>query len=185
MWGVNRATLIGNVGQVDPRHTGEGKLIVNIRLATSRSYKDNAGEKQEKTEWHSVVVFGKLAEVADAHITVGSALYVEGEIRYRTYTGNDGVERYVTEIAADELRLLGPKREGEPRQSSRDNSARQTPRENASQRQGNAPQRQASGTRGQGNSQGGFNRMSGGQSPGRQAQPAGHDDDPLDSDIPF
>jgi single-strand DNA-binding protein len=183
MWGVNRATLIGNVGQVEPRQSGDDKLIVNIRLATSRTYKDSSGESREQTEWHSVVAFGRLAEIADAHITVGSPLYVDGEIRYRTYTDKDGVERHATSIVANEIRLLGGRqRDAEPQQNTGKSASPPASRDTNSPRQNTNAR---SPGQSQGQTQGGFNRRPDNQSSSRQRQPAARDEFPEDADIPF
>ena len=106
--GVNKVILIGNLG-ADPetRYTANGGAITTIRLATSESWTDKAGAKQERTEWHRVKFFGKLAEIAGEYLKKGRQVYVEGAIRTDKYTGQDGVEKFSTEIVANEMQMLG------------------------------------------------------------------------------
>ncbi len=107
--GVNKVILIGNVGQ-DPtvRYSPNGGAIANVTLATSESWKDkNSGEKQEKTEWHRVVFFGKLGEIAGEYLKKGSQAYIEGRLQTRKWTDKEGKERYTTEIVADQMQMLG------------------------------------------------------------------------------
>ncbi|OED37663.1 single-stranded DNA-binding protein [Flavobacteriaceae bacterium (ex Bugula neritina AB1)] len=102
MLGVNRVTLVGFVGK-DPeiRATQAGALIASLSIATSERYKDKQGQKQESTEWHKVVVFGKLSEVVQMYVKKGSQLYVEGKLKTRKWTDKQGQDRYVTEIVVD------------------------------------------------------------------------------------
>lgn len=106
--GVNKVILIGNLG-ADPetRYTANGGAITTVRLATSESWTDKAGEKQERTEWHRVKFFGKLAEIAGEYLKKGRQIYVEGSIRTDKYTGQDGVEKFSTEIIGNEMQMLG------------------------------------------------------------------------------
>ena len=107
--GVNRVILIGNIGK-DPetRYSAEGSAITNVSLATSESWKDKqTGEQKEKTEWHRVVFFGKLAEIAGQYLKKGSQVYVEGQLRTRKWQGQDGKDNYTTEIVADQMQMLG------------------------------------------------------------------------------
>ena len=111
MSGVNKVFLIGRLG-ADPetRQTGTGKSVTNIRLATSEAWKDKqTGEPQERTEWHSVVFFDRVAEVASQYLRKGSMAYVEGRLQTEKYTDKQGIERYATKIRADVLQLLGSK----------------------------------------------------------------------------
>lgn len=114
--GVNKAILIGNVGG-DPevRHMPNGNAVANITLATSDSWKDkNTGQQQERTEWHRVVFFGRLAEVVGEYVRKGSKLYIEGRIQTREWE-KDGVKRYTTEIVVDiggQMQMLDGKQEG-------------------------------------------------------------------------
>lgn len=108
MAAVNKAILIGNLGKdPDVRYTPEGTAITNITLATTENWKDKNGEKQEKTEWHHVVFFGKLAEIAGEYLTKGSQIYVEGRIRTRKWQDKEGQDRYTTEIVAGIMQMLG------------------------------------------------------------------------------
>lgn len=101
--GVNKVILIGNLGQ-DPevRYMPNGNAVTNVTLATSDSWKDReTGQQQERTEWHRVVFFGKLAEIAGQYLRKGSKVYVEGALRTRKWQGQDGQDRYTTEIVVD------------------------------------------------------------------------------------
>jgi len=107
--GLNKVMLIGNLG-ADPevRYGTSGSSIVNVRLATAESWRDKeSGDMQERTEWHRVVFFGRLAEIAGEYLKKGSQVYIEGSIRTRKYNDKDGVERYATEIVANEMQMLG------------------------------------------------------------------------------
>lgn len=105
---VNKVILIGHLGR-DPeiRYSQDGAAITNVTIATSESWKDKSGEKQEKTEWHRVVFFGKLAEIAGEYLKKGSLVYVEGQLRTRKWQNKDGVDQYTTEINAREMKMLG------------------------------------------------------------------------------
>lgn len=112
--GVNKVILVGSLGNdPDVKYTQGGSCITRISLATSSQWKDKQGNKQEKTEWHRVVFFGKLAEIAGEYLRKGSSVYVEGSIKYDKYTGQDGVEKYSTDIVANEMQMLGGKHEGQ------------------------------------------------------------------------
>lgn len=107
--GVNKVILIGNLGR-DPevRYSPNGSAVANVTLATSESWKDkNSGEKQEKTEWHRVVFFGRLAEIAGEYLKKGSQVYVEGRLQTRKWQDKEGHDRYTTEIVANEMQMLG------------------------------------------------------------------------------
>jgi single-strand DNA-binding protein len=106
---VNKVTLLGNIGR-DPelKYMPSGDAMVNLALATTESWKDKTtGEKKEATEWHRVSAFGKLAEICGQYLKKGSQVYIEGSLKTRKYTDKDGVEKYVTEIRADEMKMLG------------------------------------------------------------------------------
>ena len=121
--GVNRVILVGNLGN-DPevKYLPSGSAIANLTVATSESWNDKAtGEKKENTEWHRVVLFGKLAEVAGEYLRKGSQVYIEGQLRTRKWTDNAGVEKYTTEIVVGMngvMQMLGGKPEGKPQQQS-------------------------------------------------------------------
>ncbi len=111
MASLNKIQLIGNLG-ADPevRYLPDGTATASISLATTDAWKDKAtGEKKEKTEWHRIVFFKGLAEVVRDHLTKGSQLYVEGKLRTRKWTDMDGAGRYITEIVAQEMQMLGKK----------------------------------------------------------------------------
>ena len=108
MKGVNKAIILGNVGN-DPelKYTANGNAIANISIATSESWKDKqTGQKQEKTEWHKVSAFGRLAEIIGEYVKKGSKVYIEGKIQTRKWQDKNGEDRYTTEIVANELQLL-------------------------------------------------------------------------------
>jgi len=105
--GVNKVILVGNLGQ-DPelRYTGSGTAVCNIRLATNESYKDASGEWVERTEWHSVVAWARLAEICNEYLKKGSQVYFEGSLQTRQWEDKDGNTRYTTEIKAKEMMML-------------------------------------------------------------------------------
>ncbi|WP_442681855.1 single-stranded DNA-binding protein [Stenotrophomonas sp. JC08] len=111
--GINKVILVGNLGNdPDTKYTQAGMAITRISLATTSMRKDRDGNNQERTEWHRVVFFGKLGEIAGEYLRKGSQVYVEGELRYDKYTGQDGVEKYSTDIVANEMQMLGGRGEG-------------------------------------------------------------------------
>ncbi|QNH11969.1 MULTISPECIES: single-stranded DNA-binding protein [unclassified Xanthomonas] len=111
--GINKVILVGNLGNdPDTKYTQAGMAITRISLATTSVRKDKDGNQQERTEWHRVVFFGKLGEIAGEYLRKGSSVYVEGSIRYDKYTGQDGVEKYSTDIVADEMQMLGGREGG-------------------------------------------------------------------------
>jgi single-strand DNA-binding protein len=115
MASVNKVILVGNLGK-DPevRYTTDGKAIANITVATSESWKDRAtGEKQEKTEWHRVTFFDKLAEIVGQYLKKGSSIYLEGKLQTRKWKDKEGQDRYTTEIIGKEMTMLGGKKDGE------------------------------------------------------------------------
>ena len=107
--GINKAILIGNLGNdPDIRYTASGTAIANISLATAESWRDkNSGEQQERTEWHRIVFFGRLAEVVGEYLRKGSQIYVEGRIQTRKWQDKEGNDRYSTEVVANEMQMLG------------------------------------------------------------------------------
>lgn len=107
--GVNKVILIGTLG-ADPetRYTANGTAVCSIRIATNEQWTDKAtGQKQERTEWHRVKFFGRLAEIAGEYLKKGRQVYVEGSLRTDKYTDKDGIERYTTDIIANEMQMLG------------------------------------------------------------------------------
>ena len=107
--GLNKAMLIGNLG-TDPevRYTQSGSAVANVRIATAEVWRDkDSGEQQERTEWHNVVFFGKLAEIVNQYLKKGSQIYVEGRIQTRKWQDRDGNDRYTTEVVANDMQMLG------------------------------------------------------------------------------
>jgi len=163
--GVNKVILIGNLG-ADPetRYTASGSAICTIRLATSESWKDKqTGEQQERTEWHRVKFFGRLAEIAGEFLKKGRQVYIEGRIQTDKYTDKEGIERYSTDIIANEMQMLGGSGEGGARGAGAEGGGGYRARPQ-SQPRGGAP--------------------SGGR-PAPQQQPATGVGDFEDDDIPF
>jgi len=118
--GINKVILIGNLG-ADPevRHTAGGSAVTNLSLATSESWRDRqSGEMNEKTEWHRVVMFAKLAEIAGEYLRKGSKVYVEGRLQTRKWQDRDGNDRYTTEIVANEMQMLDSRGGSEPLEDS-------------------------------------------------------------------
>lgn len=142
MASLNKVQLIGNLG-ADPetRYLPNGDAVCNIRLATTESWKDkNSGEKKESTEWHRVVFFRKLAEIAGQYLKKGASVYIEGSIKTRKWQDKDGKDQYTTEIQADEMLMLGGKQSGgtAPSQHQQDKS-------NGYQPQGGSPKKHGGG----------------------------------------
>ncbi|XXK57973.1 single-stranded DNA-binding protein [Porticoccaceae bacterium nBUS_09] len=144
--GVNKVIIVGNCGQ-DPetRFMPSGGAVTNLSIATSESWKDKtSGEPQERTEWHRVVFFNRLAEIAGEYVKKGSKLYVEGSLRTRKWQGQDGQDRYTTEIVASEMQMLdsrgsqggyeAPQQSQQPAaQSQQSSGGQQAPQQQASQ----------------------------------------------------
>lgn len=169
--GVNKVILVGNLGQ-DPetRFMPSGGAVTNISVATSEQWKDkNTGQPQERTEWHRVVFFNRLAEIAGEYLKKGSKVYIEGSLRTRKWQGQDGQDRYTTEIVASEMQMLDSRGAGDGgnyNQYNQDNNY-------------------------QDNNYGGQQQPQGGQQApsqpqgGAQQAPAGGGFDNFDDDIPF
>jgi single-strand DNA-binding protein len=107
--GINKVILVGNLGaDPDTRYMPSGKAVTNIRIATSESWKDKqTGDQQERTEWHTVVLFDKLGEIAAEYLRKGSQVYIEGSLRTRKWQDKEGKDRYSTEIVARDMQMLG------------------------------------------------------------------------------
>ncbi|NNL54068.1 MAG: single-stranded DNA-binding protein, partial [Woeseia sp.] len=124
--GINKVIVVGNLGQ-DPetRYMPSGSAVTNMSIATSESWKDKqTGEAKERTEWHRVAMFGKLAEIAAEYLRKGSQVYIEGKLRTRKWQDKSGNDRYTTEIIADEMQMLGSRSGGgAPSSSSSGSSA--------------------------------------------------------------
>ncbi len=112
--GINKVILVGNVGK-DPevRHLDSGVAVTTFPLATSESYKNKEGQRVTNTEWHNIVLWRGLAEVAEKYVKKGNPLYIEGKIRTRSWDDKDGNKRYTTEIIADNMQMLGSKQSNE------------------------------------------------------------------------
>lgn len=107
--GINKVILIGNLGNdPDIRYTASGAAVANISLATAESWRDkDSGEQQERTEWHRIVFFGRLAEIAGEYLRKGSQIYVEGRLQTRKWQDKEGNDKYTTEIVGNEMQMLG------------------------------------------------------------------------------
>jgi single-strand DNA-binding protein len=168
--GVNKVIIVGNCGQ-DPetRFMPSGGAVTNLSIATSESWKDkNTGDQQERTEWHRVVFFNRLAEIAGEYVKKGSKLYVEGSLRTRKWQGQDGQDRFTTEVVASEMQMLdsrgGQQGGGGYQQSAPQQSQQQAPQQSQQQApQQSAPQQSQ-------------------QQPSQQQAPQ---DGAFDDDIPF
>lgn len=119
MAGVNKVILIGNLGR-DPevRHLENGAVVANFPIATTESYKDRkTGERITQTEWHNIVIWRGLAEVAEKYLKKGNSVYIEGKLRTRSWDDKEGVKRYTTEVIADNMTMLGGKNDSAPNSS--------------------------------------------------------------------
>jgi single-strand DNA-binding protein len=114
MASVNKVIILGNLGRdLEVRFSADGAAVCNIAIATSSSWKDkNSGEKREETEWHRVVFYGRLAEIAGEYLKKGKPVYVEGRLKTRKWQNKEGVDQYTTEVIADSMQLLGGREEG-------------------------------------------------------------------------
>lgn len=123
--GINKVILIGNLGQdPDVRFMPNGNAVANVTLATSESWKDkNTGETQERTEWHRVVFFRRLAEIAEKYCKKGSRIYIEGKLQTRKWKDKNDQDRYTTEIVADQMQMLDGRSDGRPAQNSAPSSS--------------------------------------------------------------
>ena len=108
MAGVNKAILLGNLGK-DPeiRRLDDGRAVANFSIATSESYKNKAGERVTNTEWHNIVLWSPLAEIAENYLKKGNQVYIEGKISNRSYEDKDGVKKYISEVVGRDITLLG------------------------------------------------------------------------------
>lgn len=103
---INKCQLLGRVGKKDSKTLKNDTQLTNLSIATSKRYKDQQGNKQEKTTWHNVNLFGKIAEIAEKYVAVGDLVYIEGEMEHRKYTDKDGAEKMAFSINGNELKLL-------------------------------------------------------------------------------
>jgi single-strand DNA-binding protein len=148
MASVNKVILLGNLGR-DPetRYTTGGDAVTNLNIATSEQWKDKSGEKQEKTEWHRVVLFGRSAEVAAEYLKKGRSVYIEGRLQTRKYTDKDGVEKYSTEIVGDRMQLLGGGRDAGGGDAEFGSSGGPAPRRESNPGGGGAPGKSSGGAK--------------------------------------
>jgi len=173
--GVNKVILVGNLGN-DPevRYMPNGNAVANLSLATSESWKDQHGQMQERTEWHRITMYKRLAEIAGEYLVKGSQIYIEGKLQTRKWQDQQGQDRYTTEIIVDQMQMLGGRQGG-----AQNNSNFQRPNNTGSNQAGyrpnnsNAPH--GNGTANHGNSQGGNTK----------APPMSEPDFDFDDDIPF
>ena len=178
--GINKVIIVGNCGQ-DPetRYLPSGGAVTNMSLATSEAWKDkNTGEQQERTEWHKVVFFNRLGEIAGEYLKKGSKVYVEGSLRTRKWQGQDGSDRYTTEIVASEMQMLDSRGGQEGGGGGGGGYQQNRPQQNQGQ-QNQGQQNQGQQNQGQQN-QGQQQQQN--QAP-RQQAPQGMDS--FDDDIPF
>lgn len=121
---VNKIILIGRLG-ADPevRYTQEGAMVTNFRLATDEQWRDKSGERVQRTEWHRIVTFGKLAEICGNYLSKGRLVYIDGRIQTRSWDDRDGNKRYTTEIVAQNMQMLERKEQGSDQIREPDNSA--------------------------------------------------------------
>ena len=175
--GVNKVILIGNVGQdPDVRFLQSGNPVCNLRIATSDSWTDKqSGQRQERTEWHSVVLFNKLAEIAQQYVHKGSRLYIEGRLQTRKWQGQDGQDRYATEIVAGDMQMLDSK--GGQQQSQQGGYQPQQPAQQRPQQAQQQPQQYQPQQPNQ------YAQQSGGSAAPQHGAPQGFDD--FDDEIPF
>lgn len=167
--GINKVILVGNLGN-DPevRYSQSGSAITTISVATSESWKDKDGNPQERTEWHRVKFFGRLAEIAGEYLKKGRQVYIEGSLRTEKYTDKNGIEKYSTDIIANEMQMLGGMAGGEGGE------------------RGDRPARVAGGGAPRGGYGGGGGDRGGAPRGGGASAPPSRNDDPFpDDDIPF
>ncbi|MDX1679042.1 single-stranded DNA-binding protein [Arsukibacterium sp.] len=191
--GINKVILIGNLG-ADPevRYMPQGGAVANMTLATSESWTDkNTNEKKEQTEWHRVVIYQRLAEIAGEYLRKGSKVYIEGKLKTRKWTDKDGIERYTTEIVANELQMLDGRGDGQPQGNAMGGGQQggyQRPAQQPAQQGGGYQQPQQGGGYQQAPAhnapqQGGYQKPA--QQPSQQQRPPMEPPIDFDDDIPF
>ncbi|ACR30170.1 single-stranded DNA-binding protein [Burkholderia glumae] len=186
MASVNKVILVGNLG-ADPevRYLPSGDAVANIRLATTDRYKDKAsGDFKEMTEWHRVAFFGRLAEIVNEYLKKGSSVYIEGRLRTRKWQGQDGQDRYSTEIVADQMQMLGG-RGGSGGGGGGGDDGYGGGGYGGGGGRGGDMERGGGGGRASGGGGGASRGGSGGGGSSRPSQPAGGGLDEMDDDIPF
>jgi len=140
MAGINKVILVGNLGK-DPevRTLENGNKVANFTLATSESYKNREGQRVTQTEWHNIVLWRGLAEIAEKYLSKGNQVYIEGKIKNRSWDDKDGNKRYTTEILGDNLTMLGGKRDADDSESSPAPAAKTAPEANAGDEKDDLP----------------------------------------------
>lgn len=173
--GVNKVILVGNLGN-DPevRYMPNGNAVANLSLATSESWKDQHGQMQERTEWHRLTMYKRLAEIAGEYLVKGSQIYIEGKLQTRKWQDQQGQDRYTTEIIVDQMQMLGG-RQGGAQNNSNFPRPNNTGSNQAGYRPNNSNAPHGNGTANHGNSQGG----------NPKAPPMSEPDFDFDDDIPF
>ena len=182
--GINKVIVLGNLGQ-DPevRYTTSGAAVTNISVATSEQWKDkNSGEDVIKTEWHRIVFFGRLAEIAGEYLKKGSQVYIEGKLQTRKWQDQQNQDRYTTEIVANEMQMLGAKSGGQSQFGG--GQAPAAPRQNNAPQQNQGGGQQGGGYQQNNNQGGGYQQNQSNQNNQPPAQQAPAFDD-FDDDIPF
>ncbi|MFQ3248443.1 MAG: single-strand DNA-binding protein [Glaciecola sp.] len=187
--GVNKVILVGNLGN-DPevRYMPNGNAVANLSIATSESWKDQQGQLQEKTEWHKVTMYRRLAEVAGEYLKKGSQIYLEGKLQTRKWQDQQGNDRYTTEVIADQMQMLGGRNEGAgggQNSGGGQGGYQQRPADNQGGHSNQGGQSNQGGYQqggGQSNQGGGYQKPA--QSP-QQAPPMAEPDFDFDDDIPF
>ncbi|EAM5558530.1 single-stranded DNA-binding protein SSB2 [Salmonella enterica] len=180
--GVNKVILVGNLGQ-DPevRYMPNGGAVANLTLATSETWRDKAdGEMREHTEWHRVVVFGKLAEIASEYLRKGAQVYIEGQLRTRKWTDQSGQDKYTTEVVVGQngtMQMLG-RRDSQPQQGGQQFSGQPQP-------QTPPPAAKGEGKAAKGAGKAAKGKNAAPQRPPAQPQPPQNEWPPMDDDIPF
>ena len=186
--GINKVILVGNLGN-DPevRYMPNGNAVANLSLATSESWKDQQGQVQERTEWHRLTMYRRLAEIAGEYLKKGSQIYVEGKLQTRKWQDQQGQDRYTTEIIVDQMQMLGGREGGQGGQGGGYQQRPQGGQQGGGHGGGN--QNYGGGNQGGGNQGGGY------QQPAQQQRPQGGQNQPkppmaepdfdFDDDIPF
>lgn len=170
--GVNKVILVGHLGN-DPevRYMPNGNAVANLSLATSESWKDQQGNPQEKTEWHRLTMYKRLAEIAGEYLKKGSQIYVEGKLQTRKWQDQQGQDRYTTEIIVDQMQMLGGRSDG-----AQNNNGFQRGNNQGGQQAGNRPNANAAP---------GGNANAGNHGNAQQTPPVAEPDFDFDDDIPF
>ena len=192
--GVNKVILVGNLGN-DPevRYMPNGNAVANLSIATSESWKDQQGQLQEKTEWHKVTMYRRLAEIAGEYLKKGSQIYLEGKLQTRKWQDQQGNDRYTTEVIADQLQMLGGKNEGGGGGQGGGQGGGYQQRPQGGQQNQGGQQSQGGYQQGGGQSNQGGGYQQSGQQGGQQAPqqapqkapPMAEPDFDFDDDIPF